>query len=105
ESVDDVRCGPCGAGAAVRVRGAVIAAATEVATAGQAEVVREARIDVAIVIVLSEAPGIREIRHVRRAATTGCQDGTEVVVLHEDDDQIIKIRPGGGRSPGHDLHE
>src|SRR5438445_5370349 len=68
-----------------------------IAAAGEAEVVGETRIDVTVVIALRQSPGAREVRHVSCRAAARFQDVTQVVILHQDDDEIIEVRPRDGR--------
>src|SRR2546429_560708 len=96
ESIHDIRRTPGGARARVRIRIAVVASATEIAAAGKAEIVREARIDVAVVIALRQSPGAREVRHVSCGSAARFQDVAQVVILHQDDYEIIEVRPRAG---------
>ena len=84
DSIDDVDGAPRAVRARVRVRVAVVARAAEVRPSGDAQVVRQTRIHVAVALLESDRIGVGEGRHVRRGAAAVGVDVADIVVLHDD---------------------
>src|SRR5207302_8369189 len=98
EAVYDVWCVPSDARARVRIRIAAVVTTSEIGSAGEAEIVREARIHVAVAVLVRETPRIRQARQVRRESAAVCEDVAEVLVLHDDGHEVVEVESRGGRS-------
>src|SRR5207244_5761513 len=69
--------------------------ASEIGSAGEAEVVREARIHVTIAVLVGNAPGIREARQVWGESAAVREDVAQVLVLHDDRDEVVEVESRG----------
>ena len=96
DPIDDAGGVPGTVRAGVRVRAAVVSRTSEVRGARETEVVRKARIHVAVVVLESDRIGVREGRHVRPGAAAMRVDVADVVVLHQDDHDMVEVEPGSG---------
>ena len=98
EAVHDVRRPPRGLRARRRVRSGVRRAA-EVRPARQAQIVGKARVRVAVHVLRRDSIGTGETGHVRGGSTAARQDVADVVVLHDDDEDVVEVCPLRG-GPG-----
>src|SRR5207245_9681466 len=88
---------PLAGRAAVRVRVAVVTGASEVRPSGEAQISRQARFHVAVVVLEGNRIRVREARHVYPRAAAVRVDLAEVVVLHDNDDEVVEVESGGGQ--------
>jgi len=104
EAVHDVRGLPRLVRAGIGLRIPVVALATEVRRARETKIVRQAWVDRAIQILGRQAVRTRESRQVGSCTPAACQNVAEVVILHDDDEDIVEVgsRRGGSPEDGRD---